>query len=464
MVASIALAIFSCIIVGFLDELINYDYYQIDSWDSKNLSHFGDIEKTDEYGNKLDKRWIHFGGSDWYANEITNDIKKKTNSDYGSLVRLYSYYNNNDNDRFYGESVSLWVYDIEPKLAELDITRDSLYTYIFKNYSNDTTNFLKPTRSFEPFLALSSGPRFAFSPDNDFDDEYEEQIVVFANDRIYSFNFANDKLKFGDDIFKAFDERCMEIVSNIDFTTYRKWETQYNNYITLLTKENNERTRWSRILLSIAILCLSLVFILPIQKPGKSNIQARNLFFYGTICFIISIVICLGIVWFIDPDEVFYDKTACMVLSIVAIGVGLLYTIMMAFLSYRSNENYNKEYLIPSWVINTFNIRSVVGKRLLLVVLFFPLFYLFPIPIFGSYILFYILPVSVIVLIILGLKWIVDGRKVQVPSVTKSAVANPTVTNPSLINKDTPKMYCRHCGKKIDADSGFCRYCGKKIK
>ena len=179
---------------------------------------------------------------------------------------------------------------------------------------------------------------------------------------------------------------------------------------------------------------------------------------------IISIVICLGIVWFIDPDEVFYDKTACMVLSIVAIGVGLLYTIMMAFLSYRSNENYNKEYLIPSWVINTFNIRSVVGKRLLLVVLFFPLFYLFPIPIFGSYILFYILPVSVIVLIILGLKWIVDGRKVQVPSVTKSAVANPTVTNPSLINKDTPKMYCRHCGKKIDADSGFCRYCGKKIK
>ena len=24
-------------------------------------------------------------------------------------------------------------------------------------------------------------------------------------------------------------------------------------------------------------------------------------------------------------------------------------------------------------------------------------------------------------------------------------------------------MYCRHCGKRIEADSAFCKYCGKRL-
>ena len=444
MVGCAALAIISAICAHYLDDLIGYNYHT-EYWDSHNLSHFGDIIHTDEDGNKLADRWVHFGGTNWYVNKITNEIKKKANNDFGSLVRLYSYYDYNENHRFNGENVSLWVYDIEPKLTELGLTRDSLYTSISKNYNNDTTNFLKLTRSFKPFLALTSGPRFAFSPDSDFVDEFEEQIVVFANNRVYSFNFANDKLKFSDDNFQVFDERCLDIVSNIDFSTYRKWETEYNKNKAL----EIQMTRWIRILLSIVLLSLSLFFIIPIQKLGKLNIPARNLFIYGTICFIISMVFCLGWVWLVvDYDDIYVSENTIIVL--VTIGVGILYSIMMAFLSYRSNEKYYNTYLIPSWVINTFNIRSAVGERILLVALFFPLFYLFPIPIIGPAVLFYILPVSVIALIVLGIKWIIDGGKVQASSITNND------------NKTT--MYCRHCGKKIDADSGFCRYCGKRIK
>ena len=441
MVACATLAILSAIMVAFLDDFIDYDYSPR-YWDSRNLSHFGDIKPTD-------KDRVHFGGANWYAHEITND--NKTNDDFGSLVRLYSYYNNDINHKFYGENVGLWVYDIEPKLTELSISRDSLYSLLFNTYSSDTTNWWKPSRAFKPFLALTSGPLFAFSTDKSDVSEFDERFVIFANDRIYYFRIINDELKsenFEGDIFQVFDERCLEIVSKIDFSTYQKWEAEYNNNKALGLK----MSKWRRILLSMVLLFLSLVLITPIKKLGKLNIQARNLFIYGTICFVISVVICLGYIWFNEPSYGINENAENMRLALVAVGVGFLYTIMMAFLSYRSNENYYKEYLIPSWVINTFNIKSVVGKRFLLVVLFFPLFYLFPIPIIGMTVLFYILPVSVIVLFVLGIKWIVDGRSVQTPS----------TTNSSIINKETT-MYCRHCGKIIDADSGFCRYCGKKL-
>ncbi|WP_406535027.1 hypothetical protein [Methanobrevibacter sp.] len=470
-----ALAVISAIIIAFLDDFIPYDYYP-GSWNYDYGSHIGDISQQDQYGNPLPiiddyngnkyaARWFQFGGAEWYSNVISNDIKTNANKDFGSLIRLYSYYDDNINHKYFGENAVLWVYDIEPKYIDLGITRDSLYTLLYKTYSKDTTNYWKPTKAFEPFLALTGGPGYTMSADDD-TGKFVEQIILFANDRVYSFHITNDKIEFGKDVFQAFEERCFEIVRNIDFSKYRELEIDnYNNQILEM-----EMIKWRRILLSIIFLCMSLVFIMPIQKLGNRNIQARNLFIYGTICFVISIVICLGVVWLSEPFYGINANAEYMRAALAAIGIGLLYAFMMAFLSYRSNEEYYKEYLIPSWVINKFNISSAVSKRILLVVLFFPLFYLFPIPIFGIYILFYIFPISVIALIILGLKWIVDGRKVQDSSVVNPRVANPQKVNPQatnnapLINKETPKMYCRHCGEIIDADSGFCRYCGKKIK
>ena len=28
--------------------------------------------------------------------------------------------------------------------------------------------------------------------------------------------------------------------------------------------------------------------------------------------------------------------------------------------------------------------------------------------------------------------------------------------------ENDPQMYCKHCGKSIDADSKFCNHCGKE--
>lgn len=425
------------IIVGNLKKIINYDYESVKEWDYRKLSHFGDVRHT----NELDENRVHFGGREWYSNEITNGIK--TDKDYGTLVRLYSYYDN-------GENVDLWVYDIKPKLEELNISRDSFYINIYKEYSSDTTKIWKISRDFRPFLALTSGPLLYISGE---ESEFREYIIVFANDRVYSFCISNDKLKSDGqtNVFNVFDERCVNIVKDIDFNTYRKWETDYNKYKTLSLKEHTERLKWCRILLTIVLFCSVLFLAMPQQRLGKVNMRARNLFFYDAICYCITLLICSGLIWI--GDTLSETMTVNMGWAFGFIAATIIYTILMTYLTRRSNEVYHNTFLIPSWMIKTFNINFAVGKRILLVLLFFPLYYIVPIPFVGIVYVFtlYVIPIMILIAIVLIIKWIIDGKRNEIDRIK--------ATGSNGINK----MFCRHCGSQIDSDSEYCRYCGKKV-
>lgn len=127
----------------------------------------------------------------------------------------------------------------------------------------------------------------------------------------------------------------------------------------------------------------------------------------------------------------------------------------MTYLTHRSNKEYHSPFLIPSWALKTFNISSAVIKRTLLVLLFFPLFYLVPIPVVDPvYVLtLYVIPIMIVIAIVLIvtciIKWIIYG-KIDKMKGTDS--------------QDNIKMLCKHCGNQIDTDSEYCRYCGKKVE
>ncbi len=126
---------------------------------------------------------------------------------------------------------------------------------------------------------------------------------------------------------------------------------------------------------------------------------------------------------------------------------------MMRFLSKRSNEDYHTFYLIPNNILYTFNIKKEYTKRLLLLFIFYPLFFVVPLPVVGLFFLvFYVLPVTLLVLLYWGVKkiihWLKEGRKID---------------SCPIIEDDKKYMYCRHCGKIIDACSSFCRFCGKQL-
>lgn len=84
-----------------------------------------------------------------------------------------------------------------------------------------------------------------------------------------------------------------------------------------------------------------------------------------------------------------------------------------------------------------------------MILLIYPFFVIVPLPVIGVlFLMYYILPVLLVVCIIWIVLWIREGKKID---------AKPQVQN------DRARLYCKHCGKLIDADSDYCRYCGKKL-
>ena len=89
--------------------------------------------------------------------------------------------------------------------------------------------------------------------------------------------------------------------------------------------------------------------------------------------------------------------------------------------------------------------------------------------IFGT--IFFI--VVVCIMILGGVAAIVDhirvikrAQKID-PTVRTSSEADHVLKreiaqNVSNLNKETNKVYCKHCGASIDADSKFCKICGKE--
>jgi hypothetical protein len=274
---------------------------------------------------------------------------------------------------------------------------------------------------------------------------YNDYFVIFANDRVYQFSFTNDKYKNispqNDD---EINKRCLSVIKDIDFLSYHQWETDYNRYLNLSAKEKEQRVLWGSILYVILFVSGLCVFFLASKKLGRGNPHARNLAIYTIICMAISFLI-YGAMAINDPN---LDETLAFVLFDFIPSI-LVISMIERFLAKKSFQDYHNYYLIPQWLSNNLQITNEFRKRLLMIFLIYPFFFIVPIPVVGMFFLaFYILSVLLILGIIWIVLWLREGKKID---------AKPQVQN------DRARLYCRHCGKLIDADSDFCRYCGNKL-
>ena len=215
-------------------------------------------------------------------------------------------------------------------------------------------------------------------------------------------------------------------------------------YEKIVEKENNHRDLWKSILFSIVLVSGLSIFCLVVNKIGKKNIHARNLALYCIASVIVSLLFCS---YMVIAHAEFDDILVCILLWYLPSVVIL--SLMEAFLAKKSQEDYHRYYLIPVWFSEKFRVNSEFRKRICMLFVFYPFFFIVPIPLVGIlFFAFYILPVSLILGILWIILWVREGKKID----TKPYVHN-----------DKARLYCRHCGKLIDADSDYCRYCGKKL-
>lgn len=443
-IAICSLIIIACLVLlGNIKSIIHYDYKYVDEWNYRNKSHIGNISNLDSRGYELDDNWVNIGNHYWYSNDIEDTNSDK---DLGDLIRMYSYSINKSSDSHYGETALLRIYDITRKSVHLGMSKEEFYQHLYSRYTVDTTSIWKPVDSFYPFRAATTGPWVTISIEEDNKPiVYHDYFVIFANDRVYQFSFTNNKYKNAnpqnDD---EFNKRCLSVIKDIDFLSYNQWEKDYNRYKDLSAKEKDQR-ELSGIILYVILLVSGLgIFYLISKILGRKNSHARNLAIYTIICMALSFLI-YGAIAIDNPN---LDETLVFVLFDFIPSV-LVISLIECFLAKKSYQDYHSYYLIPQWLSSNLQITNEFRKRLLMIFLIYPFFLIVPLPVVGMFFLaFYILPVLLILGIIWIVLWIREGKKMD---------AKPQVQN------DRARLYCRHCGKLIDADSDYCRYCGKKL-
>lgn len=267
------------------------------------------------------------------------------------------------------------------------------------------------------------------------------KVVKDAFDYLYSPYTANGKRDNSKGMGLDWEEyNQMSIPAKED---YIRSDIQHK-YSVIVEKEDNQRKFWERILYLIILTAGLCVFCLISHKIGRNNRHAKNLAIYTNICMALSFLIYSALA-INDPN---LDETLAFVLFDFLPSV-LVISLIERFLAKKSYQDYHSCYLIPKWLSSNLQITNEFRKRLLMIILIYPFFLIVPLPVVGLFFLaFYILPVLTILAIIWIVLWIREGKKMD---------AKPQYQN------DRARLYCRHCGKLIDADSEYCRYCGKKL-
>ena len=375
---------------------------------------------------------------------ISNDLDEfEPDEGLGNLIWVLSYHNDDKDSRFYGEKASLWIYNIENIKQETGLEQDSIYNRLSIYLTKDSTSIWSLTDKFQPFIALKTKPRAIYNDSSE--PIYEENIIIFANNRIYRLNFSNEMVKAkGQQALNMFDKRCLSIAHSIDLKSYKEREIERLAEEEIQEKEFRQEALLIRIIYAIITLCGILALIFSLRMAEKKNIQARRWIYYIILSTSIS-VIAMGIGMLDSPTTSDIDS----ILYIFYIPAIIINVFLCLFFAKKANEDNNSLYLIPKWLSNNLIITNEFRTRLLMVLLVYPFFVIVPLPFIGLlFLLFYILPIIPILGIIWVVMWVKEGKKIDVPL---------------NIHNDKVQLYCRHCGKLIDADSKYCRYCGKKL-
>lgn len=442
-VFSLAIAICS-ILLGNINSIIKYDY--VGEWRDVHWldgeSHIDNITNRDNDGNCLDDGWVNIGSHYWYSQSLRDvDI----DSDFGELVRWYTYRIDDSDSPYYGESASLRVYDISSKCEELGVDTVTFYQQTKDSLVNGGKSRWKEASAFSPLKAISTDAYLQITFDNDTNAiaVCHDDFTIFANDRVYLFRFSNDEYKtFNKEIAYSFNKRCLSIIKDFDFQSYQQWKIDYAKYELELKQKNY----WEKNIYVFIIVFGLVVFCLAIRRNGDSNTLVKYLAWYAIVGFLVYFSFCFLNGLMDDNPMQYYDS---IIVLIVYFSSVVVLAAMESFLAKRSDEDYNPYCLIPEWLLRRLDFTNDVCKRLVLIFWAYPLFFVVPCPVVGAFFMvFYILPVSLLLSIICCAVWIWNGRKKKEESQDENS---------------KPQLYCRYCGNIIDADSEYCRYCGKKL-
>lgn len=196
-----------------------------------------------------------------------------------SILHKFFRYNNDEQSKFYGEQITLWIYDVSSDIRKSNYTESEYYKYL-ANQIKSSNILIENTDSINNGVLISSQTGLSIQ-DDDNASYFFKVIYVLTNERVYRFNFIQDgelsKYPKGEDIFDTIDKRFMSIIDRIDFSSYQQW------------KDNEERVEKSRPYYKFACILLALVgFLFPLlgirkilNNVGNDNPRAN------TICKII---------------------------------------------------------------------------------------------------------------------------------------------------------------------------------
>lgn len=130
------------------------------------------------------------------------------------------------------------------------------------------------------------------------------------------------------------------------------------------------------------------------------NKRAYNLYKYIEVAIIVGII--LGLIILCDSELGIF----IILETLVKNGLILLY------LRNKATQEYSEDYLVPQWFKGRFYkyLNNRAELRIILLFLYMPLFYVIPLP-FGTYaIVFYIIPICLLIGAYISFKWIMSGR------------------------------------------------------
>lgn len=199
-----------------------------------------------------------------------------------SVLHKFFRYNDDEQSKFYGEQIMLWIYDISSDIRKSDYTELEYYTYL-ANQIKSSNQLIDNTDSISNGVMISSQTGLSIQGDDN-TSYFFKVIYVLTNERVYKFNFIQDgelsKYPKGKEIFDVIDKRFMSIIDRIDFSSYQQW------------KYNENRVENLRPYYKIVCILLALLgFLLPLLGIRKiyKNVGNENLK---------AIVTCKVIYWF----------------------------------------------------------------------------------------------------------------------------------------------------------------------
>lgn len=277
-----------------------------------------------------------------------------------SVLHKFFRYNDDEQSKFYGEQIMLWIYDISSDIRKSDYTELEYYTYL-ANQIKSSNQLIDNTDSMSNGVMISSQTGLSIQGDDN-TSYFFKVIYVLTNERVYKFNFIQDgelsKYPKGKEIFDVIDKRFMSIIDRIDFSSYQQW------------KYNENRVENLRLYYKIACILLALLgFLLPLlgirkiyKNVGNENRKAIvtcKVIYWFTIVvsFIECVVTCLSTI------ENYSEK--CIEIPLGIMTCHIIISLLLFVLAFY----YNHKSHIAIKQINT-HVKQPLSKIFLKIVIF----------------------------------------------------------------------------------------------